>query len=158
MGLARSCALLDSKLIFKSCQGHYFLLPLLSWTPSGCVLHCQRSSLSLCMKLNYLCVKLVSQWFLVSYELNLTGKPFIHPDGSTVVYNPASIAPAAGRIQQQGKNPQQPIPAAAQQQSTNHLHSQVSGWCFFFPGGISFSFSFPFKLASVLLFFFLTFS
>ncbi|XP_030602833.1 R3H domain-containing protein 1 isoform X4 [Archocentrus centrarchus] len=53
-----------------------------------------------------------------------TGKPFIHPDGSTVVYSPASIAPAAGRIQQQGKNPQQPIPATAQQQPTNHLHSQ----------------------------------
>uniref|UniRef100_I3K1Y1 R3H domain containing 1 n=1 Tax=Oreochromis niloticus TaxID=8128 RepID=I3K1Y1_ORENI len=56
-----------------------------------------------------------------------TGKPFIHPDGSAVVYNPASIAPAAGRIQQQGKTPQQPVPATAQQQPTNHLHSQVSG-------------------------------
>lgn len=53
-----------------------------------------------------------------------TGKPFIHPDGSAVVYNPASIAPAAGRIQQQGKTPQQPVPATAQQQPTNHLHSQ----------------------------------
>ncbi|XP_023136399.2 R3H domain-containing protein 1-like isoform X3 [Amphiprion ocellaris] len=52
-----------------------------------------------------------------------TGKPFIHPDGSAVVYNPASIAPAAGRIPQQGKTPQQPIPAAAQQPA-NHLHSQ----------------------------------
>lgn len=53
-----------------------------------------------------------------------TGKPFIHPDGSAVVYNPASIAPAAGRIQQQGKPPQQPVPATVQQQPTNHLHSQ----------------------------------
>ncbi|XP_040049710.2 R3H domain-containing protein 1 isoform X5 [Gasterosteus aculeatus] len=53
-----------------------------------------------------------------------TGKPFIHPDGSAVVYNPAS---AAGRIQH-GKTPQQqqPIPAATQQQQqpANHLHSQ----------------------------------
>ncbi|KAM8903542.1 R3H domain-containing protein 1 isoform 4-T9 [Spinachia spinachia] len=50
-----------------------------------------------------------------------TGKPFIHPDGSAVVYNPAS---AAGRIQQ-GKTPQQqPIPAVTQQQPANHLHSQ----------------------------------
>ncbi|XP_041834425.1 R3H domain-containing protein 1 isoform X3 [Melanotaenia boesemani] len=48
-----------------------------------------------------------------------TGKPFIHPDGSAVVYNPA-----AGRIPQQGKTPPQPIPAASQQQPTNHLHSQ----------------------------------
>ncbi|XP_023251173.1 R3H domain-containing protein 1-like isoform X4 [Seriola lalandi dorsalis] len=53
-----------------------------------------------------------------------TGKPFIHPDGSTVVYNPASIMPAAGRNPQQGKTPQQPISAASQQQPTNHLHSQ----------------------------------
>ncbi|KAM6892752.1 R3H domain-containing protein 1 isoform 1-T1 [Lycodopsis pacificus] len=45
-----------------------------------------------------------------------TGKPFIHPDGSAVVYNPASVALAAGRNPQQGKTPQQP-PA-------NHLHSQ----------------------------------
>ncbi|XP_037617571.1 R3H domain-containing protein 1-like isoform X2 [Sebastes umbrosus] len=54
-----------------------------------------------------------------------TGKPFIHPDGSAVVYNPA--AAAAGRIPQQGKTPQQPIPAPTQQQQqqpTNHLHSQ----------------------------------
>ncbi|XP_034464130.1 R3H domain-containing protein 1 isoform X3 [Hippoglossus hippoglossus] len=53
-----------------------------------------------------------------------TGKPFIHPDGSAVLYNPASIVPAAGRIPQQGKPPQQPISAAGQQQTTNHLHSQ----------------------------------
>ncbi|XP_071320049.1 R3H domain-containing protein 1 isoform X6 [Trachinotus anak] len=53
-----------------------------------------------------------------------TGKPFIHPDGSTVVYNPASIVPAAGRNPQQGKTPQQPISATSQQQHTNHLHSQ----------------------------------
>nr|XP_019963771.1 PREDICTED: R3H domain-containing protein 1-like isoform X3 [Paralichthys olivaceus] len=53
-----------------------------------------------------------------------TGKPFIHPDGSAVVYNPASIVPAAGRNPQQGKPPQQPISAASQQQTTNHLHSQ----------------------------------
>ncbi|XP_069022512.1 LOW QUALITY PROTEIN: R3H domain-containing protein 1-like [Embiotoca jacksoni] len=46
-----------------------------------------------------------------------TGKPFIHPDGSAVVYNP-------GRIPQQGKTPQQTIPAASQQHPTNHLHSQ----------------------------------
>lgn len=50
--------------------------------------------------------------------------PFIHPDGSAVVYNPAAVAPAAGRNPQQGKTPQQPIPAPAQQQPTNHLHSQ----------------------------------
>ncbi|XP_059184296.1 R3H domain-containing protein 1-like [Centropristis striata] len=59
-----------------------------------------------------------------------TGKPFIHPDGSAVVYNPASVAPAAGRNPQQGKAPPpQPIPAQTQQQQqqqqpTNHLHSQ----------------------------------
>ncbi|XP_041822170.1 R3H domain-containing protein 1 isoform X2 [Chelmon rostratus] len=53
-----------------------------------------------------------------------TGKPFIHPDGSTVVYNPATVAPAAGRNPQQGKPPQQPIAAPAHQQPTNHLHSQ----------------------------------
>ncbi|KAM9327563.1 R3H domain-containing protein 1 isoform 3-T3 [Pholidichthys leucotaenia] len=53
-----------------------------------------------------------------------TGKPFIHPDGSAVVYNPASMLPVAARIPQQGKTPQQPIPIAAQQQPTNHLHSQ----------------------------------
>ncbi|XP_034096488.1 LOW QUALITY PROTEIN: R3H domain-containing protein 1-like [Gymnodraco acuticeps] len=52
----------------------------------------------------------------------LTGKPFIHPDGSAVVYNPASNA--AGRNPQQGKSPQQPIPAPPQQQPTNHIHSQ----------------------------------
>ncbi|XP_061571452.1 R3H domain-containing protein 1-like isoform X3 [Cololabis saira] len=53
-----------------------------------------------------------------------TGKPFIHPDGSTVVYNPGSIGPPLGRIQQQGKTPPQPIPAASQQQPSSHLHSQ----------------------------------
>ncbi|KAM9333948.1 R3H domain-containing protein 1 [Symphorus nematophorus] len=53
-----------------------------------------------------------------------TGKPFIHPDGSAVVYNPATVPPAAGRNPQQGKTPQQPIPAPTQQQPTNHLHSQ----------------------------------
>ncbi|XP_029375320.1 R3H domain-containing protein 1 isoform X2 [Echeneis naucrates] len=53
-----------------------------------------------------------------------TGKPFIHPDGSTVVYNPASIVPTAGRNPQQGKTPQQPISVTSQQQQTNHLHSQ----------------------------------
>ncbi|XP_078099754.1 R3H domain-containing protein 1-like isoform X9 [Sander vitreus] len=53
-----------------------------------------------------------------------TGKPFIHPDGSAVVYNPASVAPAAGRNPQQGKTPQQPIPVPTQQQPTNHLHPQ----------------------------------
>ncbi|XP_039997896.1 R3H domain-containing protein 1 isoform X2 [Xiphias gladius] len=53
-----------------------------------------------------------------------TGKPFIHPDGSTVVFNPASIVPAAGRNPQQGKTPQQPISATSQQQPTNHLHTQ----------------------------------
>ncbi|KAM6958308.1 R3H domain-containing protein 1 isoform 7-T11 [Tautogolabrus adspersus] len=53
-----------------------------------------------------------------------TGKPFIHPDGSAVVYNPAAVTSAAGRNPQQGKTPQQPIPAPTQQQQTNHLHSQ----------------------------------
>lgn len=53
-----------------------------------------------------------------------TGKPFIHPDGSAVVYNPATVGPAGGRNPQQGKTPQQPIPAPTQQQPTNHLHSQ----------------------------------
>ncbi|KAM4710770.1 R3H domain-containing protein 1 isoform 5-T6 [Anableps anableps] len=48
-----------------------------------------------------------------------TGKPFMHPDGSAVVYNLA-----AGRIPQQGKTPTQPIPAASQQQPANHIHSQ----------------------------------
>ncbi|XP_017166087.1 R3H domain-containing protein 1-like isoform X8 [Poecilia reticulata] len=47
-----------------------------------------------------------------------TGKPFMHPDGSTVVYNPP-----AGRIPQQGKTPLQPIPAVSQQPA-NHVHSQ----------------------------------
>uniref|UniRef100_A0A3P9NQY9 R3H domain containing 1 n=1 Tax=Poecilia reticulata TaxID=8081 RepID=A0A3P9NQY9_POERE len=50
-----------------------------------------------------------------------TGKPFMHPDGSTVVYNPP-----AGRIPQQGKTPLQPIPAVSQQPA-NHVHSQVGG-------------------------------
>lgn len=51
----------------------------------------------------------------------LTGKPFIHPDGSAVVYDPA-----AGRIPQEGKT--QPMPSESQQQAANHLHSQVSIW------------------------------
>ncbi|KAK5847523.1 hypothetical protein PBY51_016643 [Eleginops maclovinus] len=54
-----------------------------------------------------------------------TGKPFIHPDGSAVVYNPASSA--TGRNPQLGKSPQQPIPAPPQQQlqqPTNNIHSQ----------------------------------
>ncbi|XP_028998315.1 R3H domain-containing protein 1 isoform X3 [Betta splendens] len=53
-----------------------------------------------------------------------TGKPFIHPDGSAVVYNPASIVPSAGRNPQQGKAPQQPVSGTSQQLTTNHLHSQ----------------------------------
>ncbi|XP_073318258.1 R3H domain-containing protein 1 isoform X2 [Pagrus major] len=53
-----------------------------------------------------------------------TGKPFIHPDGSAVVYNPAAVASAAGRNPQQGKTLQQPIPNPTQQHQTNHLHSQ----------------------------------
>uniref|UniRef100_UPI003AACFAE7 R3H domain-containing protein 1-like n=1 Tax=Centroberyx gerrardi TaxID=166262 RepID=UPI003AACFAE7 len=53
-----------------------------------------------------------------------TGKPFINPDGSAVIYHPASIVPTAARSLQQGKSQQQPIHAAAQQQPTNHLHSQ----------------------------------
>ncbi|XP_034408789.1 R3H domain-containing protein 1-like isoform X3 [Cyclopterus lumpus] len=48
-----------------------------------------------------------------------TGKPFIHPDGSAVVYNPVT-----GRNPQQVKTLQQLIPAPTQQQPTNHLHSQ----------------------------------
>lgn len=51
-----------------------------------------------------------------------SGKPFVHPDGSAVVYNPAGVAPAAGRLQQQGKSPPQPLPAAPQQ----HFYPQVS--------------------------------
>ncbi|KAK5600338.1 hypothetical protein CRENBAI_026815 [Crenichthys baileyi] len=47
-----------------------------------------------------------------------TGKPFMHPDGSAVVYNPA-----AGRVPQQGKTTPQPI-LAASQQPANHIHSQ----------------------------------
>ncbi|XP_076008524.1 R3H domain-containing protein 1-like isoform X2 [Genypterus blacodes] len=51
-----------------------------------------------------------------------TGKPFIHPDGTAVVYNPAAaVAPAAARSSQQGKTPQQ---LGTQQPPTNHLHSQ----------------------------------
>lgn len=84
-----------------------------------------RSGVSFCTVAICWCVCV--QMFCVSSELNWTGKPFIHPDGSAVVYNPAS---AAGRIQH-GKTPQQqqPIPAATQQQQqpANHLHSQVSG-------------------------------
>ncbi|XP_023821209.2 R3H domain-containing protein 1 isoform X2 [Oryzias latipes] len=52
-----------------------------------------------------------------------TGKPFVHPDGSAVVYNPAGVAPAAGRLQQQGKSPPQPLPAAPQQ----HFYPQPIG-------------------------------
>ncbi|XP_055019486.1 R3H domain-containing protein 1-like isoform X2 [Boleophthalmus pectinirostris] len=52
-----------------------------------------------------------------------TGKPFIHPDGSAVVYNPATIAPNMARGSQQ-KNPQQPIQSQGQAQAANHLHSQ----------------------------------
>lgn len=57
-------------------------------------------------------------------EFISTGKPFMHPDGSAVVYNPP-----AGRIPQQGKTPLQPLPAASQQPA-NHVHSQVSGVSF----------------------------
>lgn len=57
---------------------------------------------------------------------NLSGKPFIHPDGNAVVYGPATVAPAAARNPQQGKNLQQPIPALTQQQPSNHFHTQVS--------------------------------
>lgn len=53
-----------------------------------------------------------------------TGKPFIHPDGSAVMYNPAAIAPHAGRGTQPGKSPQQPIQSTGQPQPANHLHSQ----------------------------------
>lgn len=48
-----------------------------------------------------------------------TGKPFMHPDGSAIVYNPA-----AGRTPQQGRTTPQPIPAVSQQQPANHIHSQ----------------------------------
>ncbi|XP_035984279.1 R3H domain-containing protein 1 isoform X2 [Fundulus heteroclitus] len=48
-----------------------------------------------------------------------TGKPFMHPDGSAVVYNPA-----AGRIPQPGKTPPQPGHAASQQPPANHVHPQ----------------------------------
>lgn len=73
------------------------------------------------------CAAHITFCFLVSCEFNLTGKPFIHPDGSAVVYNPAAVASAAGRNPQQGKTLQQLIPAPTQQHQTNHLHSQVSG-------------------------------
>ncbi|XP_026157044.1 R3H domain-containing protein 1 isoform X3 [Mastacembelus armatus] len=53
-----------------------------------------------------------------------TGKPFVHTDGSAVIYNPASVIPAAGRNPQHGKTPQQPIPLSSQQQPPSHLHSQ----------------------------------
>uniref|UniRef100_H3CYD3 R3H domain containing 1 n=1 Tax=Tetraodon nigroviridis TaxID=99883 RepID=H3CYD3_TETNG len=53
-----------------------------------------------------------------------TGKPFIHPDGSAVVYGPTTVSSAAARNPQQGKNPQQPIPALTQQQPSAHFHSQ----------------------------------
>nr|XP_020447894.1 R3H domain-containing protein 1-like isoform X3 [Monopterus albus] len=53
-----------------------------------------------------------------------TGKPFIHPDGSTIVYNPASVVPTVGRNPQQGKAPQQPISGTSQQQPPTHLNSQ----------------------------------
>uniref|UniRef100_A0A8C5G3A5 SUZ domain-containing protein n=1 Tax=Gouania willdenowi TaxID=441366 RepID=A0A8C5G3A5_GOUWI len=55
-----------------------------------------------------------------------TGKPFIHPDGSAVVYSPVGVASAAGRIQQQVKAPQQPITAGPQPQPANQLLPQVS--------------------------------
>ncbi|XP_028320771.1 R3H domain-containing protein 1-like isoform X2 [Gouania willdenowi] len=53
-----------------------------------------------------------------------TGKPFIHPDGSAVVYSPVGVASAAGRIQQQVKAPQQPITAGPQPQPANQLLPQ----------------------------------
>uniref|UniRef100_A0AAV2KA52 Uncharacterized protein n=1 Tax=Knipowitschia caucasica TaxID=637954 RepID=A0AAV2KA52_KNICA len=54
-----------------------------------------------------------------------TGKPFFHPDGSAVVYNPTTITANVGRSAPQ-KNPQQPIQSTGQTQPTNHLHSQSS--------------------------------
>ncbi|KAM3857065.1 R3H domain-containing protein 1-like [Diretmus argenteus] len=51
-----------------------------------------------------------------------TGQPFLSPDGSTVLYNPAVVAHTAARSPQQMKTQQQPI--TTQQQPTNHLHYQ----------------------------------
>ncbi|XP_061745915.1 R3H domain-containing protein 1-like isoform X3 [Nerophis ophidion] len=58
-----------------------------------------------------------------------TGKPFIHPSGSGIAYNMASVAPPAGRGPHQGKAAvaaHQLTSVASQQQPTNHLHSQPS--------------------------------
>lgn len=133
MGRTYSCTLSGCKLGFSAAKVVFFALSVLSLAMFGCVLPCQEeqnpsvsflhdAELMVCV-----CVQLASSSFLLSYAFNLTGKPFIHPDGSAVVYNPAAVAPAAGRNPQQGKAPQQPIPAPAQQQPANHLHSQVSG-------------------------------
>ncbi|XP_068165321.1 R3H domain-containing protein 1 isoform X2 [Antennarius striatus] len=54
-----------------------------------------------------------------------TGKPFIHPDGTAAICNPTAGPPPASRNPQPGKTPQHPIPAPTEQQSTNHLHSQL---------------------------------
>lgn len=69
--------------------------------------------------INYFCV-------CACVVCNLSGKPFIHPDGSAVVYGPTTVSSAAARNPQQGKNPQQPIPGLTQQQPSSHFHSQVS--------------------------------
>lgn len=53
-----------------------------------------------------------------------TGKPFVNPDGSAVVYNPVNTTHNVGRSLQHGKGPQQPMTGMGQQQPTNHLHSQ----------------------------------
>ncbi|XP_061914907.1 R3H domain-containing protein 1-like isoform X6 [Entelurus aequoreus] len=58
-----------------------------------------------------------------------TGKPFIHPSGSGIAYNMASVAPPAGRGPHQGKAAvaaHQLTSVASQQQPPNHLHSQPS--------------------------------
>lgn len=134
MGPAHSCALLGCKTDLLKLPG--LLIPV------GHVWACPlavRRSVTRVFSFCIICETLASLWLLVSSESNLTGKPFIHPDGSAVVYSPASIAPAVGRIPQQGKTPQQPMSAASQQQApTNHLHPQVSGrdssfQSFFFP-------------------------
>lgn len=71
--------------------------------------------------------KLTKLYFVCAYVVcNLSGKPFIHPDGSAVVYGPTTASSAAARNPQQGKTPQQPVPALTQQQPSNHFHSQVS--------------------------------
>lgn len=113
----------------KSVHIHYILM--LEYSYSGNIQYRVDTQLYTCHGAVMVVIKRIIQvknWlkFLCAYVVCNLGKPFIHPDGSSVVYGPATVAPAAARNLQQGKTPQQPIPALTQQQPSNHFHSQVS--------------------------------